>query len=72
MLDRRLTTEPTSKQRTDQSQEEVEVRNDLSQQPAHDPSNRTDAIPAAHALEVLLVHNVRAAPDPDVNVLASD
>jgi len=72
MLNEQLTTEPTSKQRTDQTQKEVEIRNDLSQQPAHDPSDRANAVPTAHALKVLLVYDVCAAPDPDVDVLACD
>lgn len=69
--DQTLTAKPAPKQCTDQTQEEVEVWYNLSQQPAKDPRTRTDDIPTAHTLEALLVHNIGTTPDSDVDVLAS-
>lgn len=64
-----LTAEHATEQRTDQAQEQIEARNRLGQNPTHKPRTRTDPIPAAKALEVLLGRCVGAGPKLEVHVL---
>ena len=69
---RGLTGKPTSEERRDQTQQIIENRNSLGDNPRKQPHNRSDRNPGAGCDPVALVHAITVAEKTDVDVLAGD
>lgn len=67
-----LTSKPTSEERRDQTQQVIENRNRLGDNPRKQPHNRSDRNPGAGCDPVALVYAIAVAEDTDVDVLARD
>lgn len=65
-------TEPTSKQRTNQTQQITEDGNGIGNNPGNNPAGKSNANPGANSNPVTLVHAVSAAEYADIDILKTD
>ena len=68
----KLTSEPTGKQRRNQTQQVVKHRNRLGNDPRYRPQHKSNHHPRPDRQQTALVHPVRTPEEPDVDVLACD
>lgn len=70
---RRLTAEPTGKERTDQTQQVAKGGNPLGNDPGNDPADQANSHPGADGDEIALAHALGVlAPDANVEVFETD
>lgn len=69
---RQTKTEPTGKQRTDETDQVAERGDTLADDPGNHPAGHANANPGSHRDPVVLVHATRLAEDAHVDVLETN